>query len=208
MNVLIIDDHEIVRAGLKQILAESKEYFFCTEAANAMEAFNVIKNNAFNLILLDISLPDKSGIEILKKIRLEDPKVPVLILSVYPEEQYAVRALKAGANGYMTKESASGELLKAIRKVLAGGKYISETLGEKLALSFDNGDSLLHETLSDREFDLLKGIASGKTVSSMAEELHLSVKTISTYRTRLLKKMGMRQNAELTRYAISEGLIE
>ena len=209
IKILIADDHAIVRRGLKQILAETPDMMVLDEASNGHEVLTKVMKHDYSVILLDISMPGKSGLDVLKELKTERPKLPVLILSMYPEEQYAVRVLRAGAAGYLTKEGAPEELIYAIRKVVQGKKYVSASLAEKLVFDLD-GDSQkpLHESLSDREFQVLCMIASGKTVSDISEELALSVKTISTYRTRLLEKMKMKNNAELTHYAVQNHLVE
>jgi len=208
IKVLIADDHTIVREGLKQILSESSDIIASGEARNGKEVLNKIIKNDYDVVLLDISMPGRGGIDILKEIKSIKPKLSVLILSMYPEEQYAVRALKTGASGYLTKESASDELINAIRKVYLGGKYISSTLAEKLAFYLENDiERTPHDKLSNREFHVMCMIASGKTVNKIAEELSLSPKTISTYRSRILEKMKMKTNAELIHYAIKNRLV-
>jgi DNA-binding NarL/FixJ family response regulator len=206
-RILIVDDHAIVRAGLKQLLLEEHPDCDIGEASNGTAALKLVREKQWDLLLLDINLPCKNGIEVLKQVRLQCTDLPVLILSMYEEDQYAVRALKAGANGYMTKESAPEELMNAVHRVLNGMKYISNSLAEELAdqLSRVNHDKP-HGALSDREMDILIRIASGNTVSEIGKQLSLSVKTISTYRARILKKMNMKHNAELTHYAIKQGL--
>jgi DNA-binding NarL/FixJ family response regulator len=208
VKVLIVDDHPIVRRGLKQILADEYKTLEVGEAQCAQEALRLVRELEWGIIVLDISLPDLNGIEVLKEVRRLCPKLPVLILTSYPEEQYAIRMLKAGARGYLTKESAPQHLIAAIRKVMRGGCYVSPSLAEVLALSL-TGESGRppHEQLSDREYQVLCLIASGKTVSEIAAELALSVKTISTYRARVLEKTRMKSNAELTHYAISNKLV-
>lgn len=207
MKVLIVDDHAIVRAGMKQILAEHPEPIEVLEAGDGNEALRLLRAHDCDVLLLDIALPGKNGIELLGLIKAEWKKLPVLILSMYPEDQYAVRALRAGASGYMTKESAPDELLQAIHKVSAGGRYISPKVAEVLAYELDSlGEKPPHTQLSNREYDVMCRIASGKTVSEIAEEMALSVKTVSTYRTRILEKMKMKHNAELTHYAVKHGL--
>lgn len=209
ISVLIADDHTIVRKGLKQILTETPDMVVADEASNGHEVMSKIRQRDYDIVLLDISMPGKSGLDILKELKAEKPKIPVLVLSMYPEEQYAVRVLRAGASGYLTKESAPDELVVAMRKVAQGKKYVSPSLAEKLAfdLEFDAKRSL-HETLSDREYQVMCMIASGKTVGEIAEKLNLSAKTISTYRARILEKMNMKNNAELTHYAIQNRLVE
>ena len=209
LKILIADDHAIVREGLKQILAEPADMVVAGEAANGQEVLELVREKDFDLVLLDLAMPEKDGLDTLKELKLEKPNLPVLVLSIYPEEQYAVRVLKAGASGYLTKESAPDELIAAIRKVSRKGKYVSQSLGEKLAsyLTADP-DKPAHELLSDREYRVMLMIASGKTVTEIAEAIFLSVKTISTYRVRALRKMGMKNNAEFAYYAIKHGLLE
>jgi DNA-binding NarL/FixJ family response regulator len=208
LKILIVDDHAVVRAGLKQILAETPDMKVAGEAGSGTEALKMALRESFDLVLLDISMPDMNGLDVLKELHREDEDLPILMLSMYPEEQYAIRALKAGAKGYLTKESAPDELISAIRKVSQGGRYISLSLAENLAfyLGSDPNKSP-HQMLSDREYQVMMMIASGKTVSEIADELVLSVKTISTNRHRALQKMGMKNNAEFTYYAIKEGLV-
>ncbi|HWY76202.1 MAG TPA: response regulator transcription factor [Verrucomicrobiae bacterium] len=208
MKILIADDHAVVRHGLKQILADEFKRAVFGEARNAQEALNHIWKSPWDVVVLDITMPGRSGLEVLREIRKSRPKLPVLVLSMHPENQFAVRVLKRGANGYMTKESAPEELVGAIKKVLAGGRYVSPDLAEKLAsyVSIDS-QKTPQELLSDREFQVLRLIASGKIVSEIGKELSLSVKTISTYRARILEKMGMKNNAELMHYAIQHQLV-
>jgi len=209
IKILVADDHAIVREGLKQILADDASMVVAGEAVDGQEVLEQIRKEEWDLILLDISMPGRGGIDTLKELKAEKPKLPVLILSMYPEEQYAIRALKAGASGYLTKGSAPEELIKAILKVSKGGRYISPSLAESLAFHVEaNSDKPIQETLSDREYQVMVMIASGKTVSEIARELSLSVKTISTNRVRTLKKMGMKNNSELTFYAIKHGLVK
>ena len=209
IRVLIADDHAIVREGLKQILADTKDIVVAGDAENGHDAIKLVRGCQCDVLLLDISMPDRSGIEVLKQIRKEHPKTAVLMLSMHREDQYAIRSLKAGAAGYLNKQSAPAELVNAIRQVAAGRKYISAALAQELANHVgDDHEMPLHETLSDREYQTLMLIASGKTVSDIACELVLSVKTISMYRSRLLQKMKLRHNAELTHYAIKNHLVE
>ncbi|GAB4176369.1 MAG: response regulator transcription factor RqpR [Rhodocyclaceae bacterium] len=209
IRVLIADDHAIVRQGLRQILSDTEDMVVAGEAANGVEALARVREGEWGVVLMDVSMPDRNGIEALKLIKKEFPRLPVLVLSMYPEEQYAIRALKAGASGYLTKQSAPEQLVQAIRAVAAGRKYISASLAEELANAIqDDGEKPLHEKLSDREYQTLCMIASGKTLSQIAEELKLSVKTVSVYRARLLEKMRMKNNAELTHYGLKSGLVE
>jgi DNA-binding NarL/FixJ family response regulator len=207
MKFLISDDHAIVRKGLKDLLHEEfpKAEFF--EASNSHETIALVSSNVFDVILLDISMPGRNGMETLKQIRSMGIKSPVLMLSMHSEDQYAVRALRAGAHGFVNKESANEELLSAIHKVLNGKKYITDAVAEKLAEGVASPDvKSLHEMLSDREMQVLQQIASGKTVSEIAENISLSVNTVSTYRTRILEKLSLNNNAEITRYAIDNHL--
>jgi two-component system invasion response regulator UvrY len=208
IRLLIADDHAIVRKGMKQILAETRDIVVADEAGNGREALEKAQKNDFDMVLLDISMPGRDGLEVLKELKGLRPKLPVLMLSMYPEEQYAVRSLRSGASGYLTKDSAPDELIAAIRKVYSGGKYVSASLAEKLAqkMSADT-ERPLHEALSDREYQVMSMIASGKTVKEIGEELSLSVKTVSTYRSRILAKMRLKGNAELTRYALDNKLV-
>ncbi|MFN7929610.1 MAG: response regulator transcription factor [Blastocatellia bacterium] len=209
IRILIADDHAIVRRGLRTILAEASEITHIGEAQNAEEIMSLLRSQSWQLVMLDLALPDKNGLEVLKDIKRDYPKLPVLILSMHPEDLYALRVLKAGAAGYLTKESAPDELLTAIRKVLNGGRYISLHLAEQLVFDL-GGDSEkpLHEALSDREYQVLCLLGSGKTISEVADQLAISVKTASTYRTRILEKMNMRTNAELMHYAIQQKLVQ
>jgi two-component system invasion response regulator UvrY len=208
IRILISDDHAIVREGIKQILADTEDLVVAGEATNGHEVIELVRKEDWGMVLLDLAMPGKDGLETLKEIKREKPKLPVLVLSIYPEEQYAVRALKAGASGYLTKESAPEELIAAIRKVSQGGKYISSSLAENLASHLEvDADKPVHETLSDREYQVMLMIASGKTVKEVADEMCLSIKTVSTYRVRALSKMGMKKNSEFTYYAIKNGLI-
>lgn len=208
MKILITDDHAVVRQGLKQILLEEFTRAEFGEATNAQEAIDRVWKENWDVVVLDITMPGRSGLEVLKEIKKSRPKLPVLVLSMHPEDQFAVRLLKIGASGYMTKESAPNELVGAVKKVIAGGRYVSPSLAEKMAsyLAVDV-QTPPHERLSDREFLVLRLIASGKTPTAIAKELALSVKTISTYRMRILEKMNMANNAELTHYAIQNQLV-
>lgn len=199
----------MVRQGLKLILADHFQRAVFGEARNAQEAFARITREKWDVVVLDITLPGRSGLEVLKEMKRLRPKTPVLVLSMHPEDQFAVRLLKTGAAGYLTKESASEELVGAIEKVVSGGRYISPSLAERMASYLDmDVQKAPHERLSDREFLILRMIASGKAVSQIARELSLSVKTISTYRARLLEKMDLKNNAELTHYALQKGLVD
>ena len=209
IRVVVVDDHAVVREGLKRIVSESGGMTVTGEAADGHEAIRVINSQPCDVVLLDITMPNKSGLDVLKELHAESPRLPVLVLSMHPEDQYAVRVLRAGAAGYVTKESAPAKLVQAIRKVVRGGKYVSPSLAERLV--FDLGadkDKAPHELLSDREYQVLCLISSGKTVSQIADELALSIKTVSTYRVRILEKLKMKNNAEMTRYAIQEGLVD
>lgn len=207
IKVLVADDHAVVRRGLRQILAETPDIMVGGEAANGADVMKLVRDQRWDVVVLDINLGGQSGIELLGDIKKDRPELPVLILTVYSEDQYALRALRAGAAGFLTKESAPENLIDALRKVAAGGKYLTAEVAEKLA-SFVASEhtGAPHEALSNREFQILTMIASGKTVSEIARELALSVKTISTHRTRILAKMNMRTNAELTHYAVKNKL--
>jgi two-component system invasion response regulator UvrY len=209
LRILIADDHAIVREGLKQILADTGDIVVAGDAASGVDAIKMMRTGEYDVMLLDISMPDRSGIEVLKQLRQEFPKLAVLMLSMHREDQYAIRSLKAGASGYLNKQSAPDELVNAIRQVAQGHKYISPALAQQLANQIgDDREVPPHETLSDREYQTLTMIASGKTVSEIAAELVLSVKTISMYRSRLLQKMKLRHNADLTHYAIKNNLVQ
>ncbi|HQU88489.1 MAG TPA: response regulator transcription factor [Denitromonas sp.] len=209
IRVMIADDHAIVRQGLRQILSDIEDMEVAGEACNGVEALQLSREGQWDVVLMDVSMPDRNGIDALKLIRKEQPRLPVLILSMYPEEQYAIRALKAGAAGYLTKQSAPEQLVTAIRQVASGKKYVSASLAMELAEAIgEDTDRPLHEKLSDREYQTLCMIASGKTLTQIADELNLSVKTISVYRARLLEKMRLRNNAELTHYGLKFGLVE
>jgi two-component system invasion response regulator UvrY len=208
IKILVADDHPVVRLGLKQLLSDVKDMTVADEATTGQEVLKKIAKNDYDVVLLDISMPGRNGLDILHELRSKKPKLPVLVLSIYPEDQYAVRVLKIGAAGYLTKESVPEELINAIRKVSQGRKYISSTLAEKLAvdLEFDS-EKPVHEYLSDREYQVLCLLASGKRLKDIADELDLSIKTISTYRTRILDKMKMKNNAEMIRYALQNKLV-
>jgi two-component system invasion response regulator UvrY len=209
LKILIADDHTIVRKGLVQILSDSPDPIMVDEASDGAEALAKALAGDYDLVLLDISMPGKGGLDVLKELKCRKARVPVLMLSMHPEEQYAVRALRSGASGYLTKGSAADELLCAIRKVLSGGRYVSSSLAERLADSLDdNAERPLHAALSNREYQVLRMIGSGKTTTEIADEMSLSVKTISTFRTRILRKMRLKNNAELTCYAIHNKLAD
>ncbi|MHB1300168.1 MAG: response regulator [Burkholderiales bacterium] len=209
IKVLIVDDHAIVRQGLKRILAETPDMTVAGEAENGVEALKKTREGEWDVILLDVSMPGRNGVDTLKQIMGENRGGKVLILSMYPEDQYAVRLLKAGAAGYMTKETAPGELVEAIRKVAQGRKYISPALAELLLLELDiDAEKQPHERLSDREYQVFRMLGSGRTASEIASLMSLSVKTISTHRTHILEKMKLKNNAELTLYAIQNGLLD
>jgi two-component system invasion response regulator UvrY len=209
LRILIADDHEIVRKGLGKVLAETLQPVKIDEARDGQEALSRILKSELDLVVLDLKMPGKSGLDVLKEIKQHRPKLPVLILSMHPEEQFAIRAIRAGASGYLTKECAGDELVLAIRKALKGERYISGSLAQMLAEDLDrDSEKPLHENLSDREHQVMLMIASGKTVGAIARELSLSVKTISSYRSNILLKTRMNNNAELTHYAIKNGLVE
>lgn len=210
MRVLLVDDHAVVRKGMKAILEDQVPAVAVSEAGGGDEALAALDapDAGFDVVVLDLSMPGRSGIDLLAEIKHRQPKLPVLIMSLHGEEQFAVRALRAGASGYLTKAAAPEQLVGAVTKVARGGRYVSEALAERLAGDVGGRTAgAAHERLSDREFEVMRGIASGSTVSEIAAQMHLSVKTVSTYRTRLLEKMGMGSNAELTRYAIEQGLV-
>jgi two-component system invasion response regulator UvrY len=209
IKVIIADDHPIVRAGLKQIIMENHDITVAGEASTGADLLGQVRRRDYDVILLDLTMPGMDGLDVLKQLKIDKPHVPVIILTIHPESQYALRILKAGASGYLTKESAADELIKAIRKVHRGGKYISQTLAEKIAFALDEDTGKLpHESLSDREYQVLCLIGAGQTVSQIADALALSVKTVSTYRTRILEKMRLENNAELIHYAIQNHLVE
>jgi DNA-binding NarL/FixJ family response regulator len=208
LRVLIADDHTVVRRGLKQILLEGFPLAEVEEVADAEELIKKIIQSTWDLVISDLSMPGRSGLEALQQIKQIQPKLPVLILSIHPEEQYAIRVLRAGASGYLSKDMAPDELVIAVQKVLMGKKYITDTIAEKLASVLDQDASKApHEILSDREFSVLKLLASGKSVSEIADSMFLSVTTVSTYRTRIMSKMNMKNNADLTLYAIENKLL-
>lgn len=208
IHVLIADDHPIVRQGLKQILSETEDLIVAGEANDGAEAMQLARGREWDVFLLDVAMPVRNGIDTLKLLREEFPRKPVLMLSMHPEDQYAVRAIKTGAAGYLTKQNAPAELVDAIRKVARGGKYISPTLAAKLADVVAGGDGPRHEKLSNRELEVLRLIASGKTLTAVGDELNITVATVSTYRARLLEKLQLENTAELIRYGLEHGLVE
>lgn len=209
IRILIADDHAIVRAGLKQFIADQLDMEVAGEAATGAETIALVRSQEFDIVLLDISMPDKNGIDTLKTIKQIRPDLPVLILSAHAEEQYAVNLLRAGVAGYVNKETASTQLVSAVRTAVQGRKYVSPALAQMLAEGISgSGDEPLHGSLSQREFQIFCKLAGGQAVSQIADELHLSVKTVSTYRTRVLEKMGMKSNADLTYYAVKNGIID
>jgi len=209
IKLLIADDHAIFREGLKHILEEHPDIIVADEAGNGQEVLDYVWKNEYDMILLDIGMPGMPALEVLKQVKNEKPRLPVLVLSMYPEDQYAVRFIRAGASGYLTKESAPEELITAIRKITAGRKYITSSIAEKLADEVEpDAEKPAHHTLSDREFEVFRLIASGKTVKQIADDLFLSMKTISTYRSRILEKMKMKTNAELMHYALKHHMLE
>jgi two-component system, NarL family, invasion response regulator UvrY len=209
LRILIADDHEIVRKGLGKVLAEALQPVMVEEARDGQETMRKILKSEYDMVVLDLKMPGKSGLDVLKEIKQHRPKLPVLILSMHPEEQFAIRAIRAGAAGYLTKECAGDELVLAIRKAIKGERYISGSLAEIMAGELNSDpDKPLHEVLSDREYQVMLLIASGKPVGAISKELRLSVKTISSYRTNILLKTGMKNNAEITHYAIKNQLVD
>lgn len=209
IRILIADDHTLVRDGLKQILSATSDLVIAAEAVDGDQALALVRAEDFDLVLLDMSMPGLSGIGLVKRLKLEKPKLRILVLSMHGEQQYAVRAFKAGASGYLTKDSASAQLVAAIRKIAAGGIYISAAAAEQLALgAMQTGAALPHSALSDREFEVLRLIVSGASLTGIADGLHLSVKTVSTHKTHILQKMNMSSTAELVRYALEHSLLD
>ena len=209
LRILIVDDHPLMRQGIRQTLADGAEIGEIGEAATPQEALELVRLHEWDAAILDIGLPGRGGLQLLKDIKHEKPRLPVLILSMHSEDQYAVRAVRAGASGYLTKEAATEKLLDAIRKVTSGGRYISPELADRLATEVSvDASKPLHASLSDREFDVLRFIASGQTVGEIAGRLSLSVKTVSTYRTRILEKMRLKNNAELMQYVLTNHLLD
>jgi DNA-binding NarL/FixJ family response regulator len=207
MRILIADDHPIFRAGLKETLAKDPEVESIGEADDGHKTLELARKKRWDVVVLDIMMPGRDGLEVLQELRRERPRLPVLILSAHPEDQLALRLLKAGAAGYLTKQKAPEVLLTAIRKVVSGGKYINESLAEKVVIDFES-EKLPHETLSNREYQVMRMIASGKTMQEIGKEIFLSVRTVSTYRARILEKMKMNSNAEIIRYAVDHKLID
>jgi len=210
IKVLVVDDHALIRKGLKQILDDTSDIRVTGEAETGMQAIKMARENGYDMVLLDITLPDRHGVEVLKQIKMECPNLPVLILSMHPDDQYAMRAIRAGASGYMNKQSAPSQLVIAIRKVAGGKKYISGELAEQLAndLTKDSRQEVSHQTLSNREYQTLCLMAAGKSLSEMADTMSLSAKTVSVYRARMLEKMGFKNNADAIRYAVNNHLVE
>jgi DNA-binding NarL/FixJ family response regulator len=210
IRILIADDHAIVRAGLRQFISDEPDMEVAGEAENGAQALSLIRSGEWDVVLLDISMPDQNGVDILQRVKHLKPELPVLILSGFPENQYAVNLMRAGASGYLNKESAARELVTAVRSVVQGRKYVSASLAQILVndLSIKQGERPLHDSLSEREFQIFRKLAAGMSVSKIGENLNLSVKTISTYRTRVLEKMNMTTNADLTSYAVKNRLIE
>ncbi len=209
VKILIADDHAVVRQGLRQILAGEPDMITFGEASDAREVLQNVYEQDWDIVILDITMPDRSGLDVLGELKRMRPKLSVLVLSVHPEEQYAIRTLKSGADGYITKRSAPAELVKAVRKVIEGGKYVSPALAEKLAIALKTEyEKPLHETLSDREYQVMCMIASGKSIKEIAKELYLNTRTIRTHRARILEKMKMKSNAELIHYALKNRLVD
>ena len=209
MQILIVDDHEVMRHGLRDILQRRLSPVAVTEAKDSREAVARLAEKAWDLVLLDINLPGRSGLDVLAEVRLTSPKTPVLMLTAYPEEQFAVRAFRMGAAGYLNKQSASDELLVAVKRILGGGKYVTASLAERLADSLgDDATQARHECLSNRELQVLRLVAAGKTIKEIALDLSLSEKTVATYRTRIGEKMHLASNVDIARYAVQNGLVE
>jgi len=209
IRIVIADDHTIVREGLKQLLTATGEFVVVAEAVDGHEVLAKVRNTDFDVLVLDMSMPGKSGMELIRQVKSEKPKLRIVVLTMHQENQYAVRAIKAGASGYLTKDSASAQLAHAIRKVAGGGAFISAEVAEQLAhLAQGEGETEPHRSLSDREFQVLKLLAAGTSLTAIGDELHLSVKTISTHKSRILEKLGLNNQTELIRYAIAHGLVE
>jgi two-component system, NarL family, invasion response regulator UvrY len=210
IKVLVSDDHAVLRAGVKEILTHGFQNIVCGEAADAEQIFASIQGHDWDMVILDLNMPGRSGVDVLRELKRLRPMLPVLVLSMHPEDQYGKRLLRAGASGYLNKDVAPEELIKAVRKVIAGGRYVSAALAEKLAFDLSEKDAgrAGHENLSEREFEVLRLIASGKTVSEIAEQIHLSVPTVSTYRARILSKLNMTTTAELMRYGLENRIVD
>ena len=208
IKVLVADDHAMFRSGLKLVLEETRDMVVAAEAGTGIEVLKKTAEADFDIVILDISMPERSGFDILKDLKSQKPDLPILVLTMHPEDKYALRVLKAGASGYLTKKNASDELVLAIRKILAGGKYLSQSLAEKIAFKLNDTDKPPHETLSDREYQVMRMLASGKSLTEIAEILSLSINTISTYRARILEKMNLKNNAEIIHYAIENQLLD
>ncbi len=209
IKILIVDDHALIREGLKRIFGETSDLCVAGEASDSQTALSKISEQHFDIVILDLSLPGRSGLDTLKQLKCLKPDLPVLVLSIYPESQYGIRVLKAGAAGYLTKDSSPETLIQSIRKITSGGKVVTDTLAEKLVAQLNHPpEQPLHETLSDREYQVLLAIANGKTAKAISADLNLSVKTISTYRTRLLQKMKLKNNTEIICYAVRHGLVK
>src|SRR3989339_1338810 len=209
MKIVIVDDHELVREGLKKVLLKESGIQLVGEASNALELFKLLEETEVDLVVLDITMPGRSGLDIISEIKNLNDNIRILILSMHPEERFALRALKAGASGYLSKEAAARELVSAIRKIMSGGRYISAALADHLVNNLDKEPGKLpHETLSNREFEIFRLVAKGKSVGQIAEELILSVNTVTSYRSRMMEKMNFSSNAEIVRYAIEHNLIE
>jgi DNA-binding NarL/FixJ family response regulator len=209
IRILVADDHPVVRRGLKQIVAQEPDMAVLGEAQNGQETLDLVRNQEWDIVVFDLSMPGRGGLETLRELKRIRRNLPVLVLSIHPPDQFAARVFKAGAAGYLTKESAPAELVRGIRKVIAGGHYVSPSVAEQLAVELEeNGGSASHESLSDREYEVLRLIGAGKTVNQIADALALSVKTVSTYRARILEKMKMKTTAELIRYAIQHHLVD
>jgi two-component system invasion response regulator UvrY len=209
LNILIAEDYPLFRLGVKELLTDGLEAVKVGECDNAHDLFELVRRKKWDALILDITIPGTTGTEALKHVKKACPTLPVIVLTMYSEDQYAVRMFKAGADAYLTKASAPEELVKAVKKVLAGGQYVSQSFSEKLVrLVFQQTDRLPHEILSDREYEVMRLLASGKTVSEIADSLHLGTTTISTYRARILEKLNLKNNAELMRYAVQQGVLE
>lgn len=209
IRIVLADDHAIVREGLKRIVGDAKDFTVAGEAADGTEVMRVVRDTDFDVLVLDLSMPGRSGMELIKLVKAEKPKLKILVLSMHQETQYAVRAIKSGASGYLTKESAPAQLEQAIRKIAAGGAYISAEVAEQLALgAMPGSESLPHEHLSDREFEVFRALVAGDAVSDIAAKLNLSVKTVSTHKSNLMQKLGLSNQSELVKYALKHGLAD